>query len=210
MRLLLFSSIIFSTLLLCACNSKQNNPVVEDNKNQSIYADSSATSTKKPDSAKLIIPGKSIGLTRIYENADSVFQILGKPDSSDAAMGKMMASWYRNNHETHIFFSRNMGNADESSRVKQIRITSPYFITANGISVGSALDSINQYFPNAKNAASYISPKTKKEVIIYDDLKGGVAFEIDTQKKCIGINIHKPNEEAYETYIAFFSSFKKF
>jgi hypothetical protein len=87
-RLLIFSFLLCPVIFFSACNSNQNQKQDEDNTNQTTRTET--ISTTKPDSAKLIIPGKSIGLTKIYENADSVFMILGKPDSSDAAMGKMI------------------------------------------------------------------------------------------------------------------------
>ncbi|RYD78956.1 MAG: hypothetical protein EOP53_10375 [Sphingobacteriales bacterium] len=202
LRRLSFSLYIFLVLFLVSCDS-------ESGKNQNKTPHKTQNSAEKPiaikwSSAKMIIPGKSIGLTHLYESADSVFLLLGKPDSSDAAMGKMMASWYKNNHETHIFFGRKMGSEDETSRVKQIRITSSYFVTEKGVSVGSAIHQIQMEFPELKIAGSYISPQTHLQTTIYDDLQKGIAFETDAKNGCVGITVHKPNQQSYEIYNALY------
>lgn len=46
--------------------------------------------------AQMIVPGKSIGQTKLHENAKLVFKRLGQTESGDAAMGKFFATWYAN------------------------------------------------------------------------------------------------------------------
>ena len=41
-----------------------------------------------------IIPGKSVGLTKLEENTETLSE-LRKPDFSDAAMGKSWSTWIR-------------------------------------------------------------------------------------------------------------------
>ena len=161
--------------------------------------------------ARLIKPGKSIGLTSINEKAATVRKVLGDPAVEDAAMGKSMETWYskgNNNNETDIFFTTNMGGHDETSRVDHIRITSPYFLSAGRIGTGTGLASIQKHFLKLKKIAFYTSPKTKRQVTIYDDTKNGIAFEIDDLVKCIAITIHKPGEKALEIYNALFPDIK--
>ena len=62
----------------------------------------------KPITAKqLIIPGKSIGQTKVDESMETVFERFGRPDSSDAAMGSSLAVWYAGHdkagYKTSIF-----------------------------------------------------------------------------------------------------------
>jgi hypothetical protein len=162
---------------------------------------------------RLIIPGKSIGLTAINDKADSVFKKLGKPDEGDAAMGKSIQTWYSKSetdttkYSTTIYFTTNMGGPDEATRAKQIRVTSPFFMTAERIGVNSVLESVSHYFPLAIKTAVY-KDAAKKPVYIYDDTKAGIAFEINDQNKCVGITIHPENAKAFQTYIAFFDGIK--
>jgi hypothetical protein len=168
----------------------------------------------KPVAAnRLIIPGNSIGLTAINDKADSVFKDLGKADEGDAAMGKSIQTWYSKSgtdttkYSTAIYFTTNMGGPDEASRAKQIRITSPFFMTVERIGVNSVLDSVSHYFPLAIKTAVY-KDAAKNPVYIYEDKKSGIAFELNDQNKCVGITIHPENEKAFQTYLSFFDGIK--
>ena len=92
--------------------------------------------------SQLVVPGISVGQTAINEASENVHKRLGKPDGGDAAMGKSVSIWYANHdtssYLTQMFFTRNMGN-DETSRVKQIRVTSPWFKLNNNLFAGSPL-----------------------------------------------------------------------
>lgn len=152
--------------------------------------------------AQLIVPGQSIGLTRLDEPADSVTKRLGRPDAGDAAMGKSLSTWYAGHnpqgYRTGIFCSRQMG-ADETSRVQQIRITSPWFKTKEGLSVGADSTTISNYYTlkptqrfsdNGIRGTEYSSPT-------------GIAFELDQSGHCIGIIVRKPG--AGGSYLSFHS-----
>ncbi|MEP6711343.1 MAG: hypothetical protein ABJA37_02950 [Ferruginibacter sp.] len=166
--------------------------------------------------SRLLIPGKSIGLTTLNEKATLVNKRLGKADEGDAAMGKALLTWFSKpsanakdstKYSTTIYFVTNMGGPNEASRVKQIRITSPFFMTLNRIGVTSILDSVLHYFPSAKKTALY-NAADKTPVYIYDDVATGITFEINSKNKCVGITIHEPNQKAFETYIAFLNGLK--
>lgn len=159
---------------------------------------------KPVTAAQLIAPGKSIGQTKLLEDAKVVFKRLGKPDSGDAAMGKSLSTWYANHnpkgYQTQIFCSRKMGSADETiSRVIQIRITSPYFKTTNGIGVGSTLKQINASF-TSKKTSSY--QENKQTFFVYDSVKG-IAFEVSAGGKCVGIIVHLLKDYGGTTYLPF-------
>ena len=87
-----------------------------------------STIKKEVSPEQLILPGKAIGRTTLNEDATLIAKVLGPPDKGDAAMGKALSTWYANHdptgYQTSIFFERQMGG-DETSRAKQIRITSP-------------------------------------------------------------------------------------
>ena len=228
-----FLSISFTAFLFIACNagkektaSTTNNAITDSSKPNNINLPDSnqqliAVADTTPVSAsRLIIPGKSIGLTSINQKMEEAMKHLGPPASEDAAMGgKELDTWYSKPvvhgtdtviNETEIFFTSNMNEegSDQTTRVKHIRITSGFFATAGHISTGSGLDSVQKYFPGMKKIASYTSPKTKKTVQVYDENKAGIAFEIDDHNKCVGITVHKPGDQAYETYNSLFEEVK--
>lgn len=213
-------SFFFVAFLVACNNGKEKNTESKNSKtdtaatNSIAVADTSQKLNTVSDtmlivSNHLIVPGKSIGLTSIDQKADEAMKHLGPPAMQDAAMGKELATWYSIRgkdtvSEMNIFFVTNMGERDEAKRVNHIRITSSFFTTAMLVGTGSGMNTVRQNFPGIKKIASYTSPKTKNQVIIYDDNNSGIAFEIENGI-CTGITVHKSGEMAYETYNALFS-----
>jgi hypothetical protein len=149
----------------------------------------------KPITAKqLIIPGKSIGQTKVDESMETVFNRLGRPDSSDAAMGSSRAVWYENHNKISVFARPNYnGNNEVFQHVRKILVTSPYFRTAEGIGCGSTLSQIRKYY-TLKQGSSY--KENGKPIDVYNDVAKGISFEIDPAlDKCIAVLVHKPNDE---------------
>src|ERR1700744_3694334 len=103
-------SLIFALpFLLCACDQAPQSAV------HSALVDSlhNADTVVKPiTAARVIIPGKSVGPMAINGNADSVSAKMGKPDSSDAAMGASLVMWnvkYKNRtYKVIIYAHHNM------------------------------------------------------------------------------------------------------
>lgn len=201
-------------LLLAACNpqtktgsSKPADAVFTTQKSDSTSKGSVKTLEKDTVSAAaLIVPGKSIGKILLKEDSKKVYDMLGKPDSGDAAMGRSLSTWYadhdKNGYATQVFCTRNMGNPDElTSRVKQIRVTSPYFKTKEGIGAGSTFNEIDAVF-TVKKSVSY--PKKNPPYSIYDTGKG-IAFEIDQHKKCMAVIVYLPGDKGGITYLSFHS-----
>jgi hypothetical protein len=147
---------------------------------------------------QLIIPGKSIGQTKLDESMETVFNRFGRPDSSDAAMGSSLAVWYDNHnkagYKTSVFARHNYnGNNEVFQHVRKILVTSPYFRTAEGIGCGSTLSQISKYY-TLKQVNSY--KEKGKPIDVYSDVAKGIAFEIDPAlDKCIAVLVHKPNDE---------------
>ncbi len=143
--------------------------------------------------AALIVPGRSIGGTALGEPYEAVEARLGTPDASDAAMGKMMATWYAGHnpggHQTALFFTRNMGAADETSRVRQVRVTSPYFKTAGGLGVGAPLQAIEQQYA-LEPVAAYEENGTRYRTMGAD----GILFEIGPGDRCVGIIVARKGD----------------
>ena len=159
-------------------------------------------------SDKLIVPGKSIGQITLNESAATIIARLGKPDFSDAAMGKNVSVWYtdhsKNGYSTHMYFSTNMGNED-TSRVKTIRVSSPSFKTQNHLYAGVLI-------ADAKKLYKLDSLSTFKingsRCVLYDDAAAGIAFDIDRSGNIIGITVHEPGKSVINAYEAFFEELK--
>lgn len=166
-----------------------------------------------------ILPGVSIGCIKLGQTTDDVIKALGRPDSSDAAMGKSLMQWFSKptgkGLDTTVnsisgFSSSNMGSKDERRKISHIRITSPYYKTPEHIGYGSTLTFIKMQYPTLKKASASFSDKTTgKTVQIYDEVKQGIAFEINEATKCVGITVHMPGKKAWETYFAAYGDLKK-
>ncbi len=161
------------------------------------------TSAAKSDEAKsvpadqLITPGESIGHIKLGEPADSVVAVLGKPDSSDAAMGSALMTWFAKHdpqgYRTTIFAHRNMGSADEeASRTKRVLVTSPFFKTKEGLATGASLDKLSETY-DLKRVNSLKA--MQKDILVFDDVKNGITFDIDSSsRKCVAITVHVPGD----------------
>lgn len=157
-----------------------------------------------------ITPGKSIGLVKLGDPADQLVSKLGKPDLSDAAMGKAWLTWFNkkrdehnNRNEFNIYLTYSDTNMSART-VRQIRTTSPEHFTVNDIRVYSGLPKILESFPSMKFQSRHIERSNGKRVInIYDDIVQGIAVEIvdaGNEKICIGIIVHPPGETVTDIY----------
>jgi hypothetical protein len=168
--------------------------------------DSADTTAQTADTAKakasvtnkLITPGRSIGDIVLSEDVANVSQLLGRPDSSDAAMGSSLMVWYAGHktdgYRTSVFAHRKMGDKDEIiSRIQKILVNSPEYKTAEGIGVGSTADEIKKSY-NLKPTSDYQNKNGKVQV--YTDLDKGISFEIDTTGKCVGVVVHQLHDTA--------------
>ncbi len=187
---------------LTACNQSTTQT---KNAADTVFSSVISAEEKQVSAAALIVPGKSIGHITLRENADSVYKALGKPDSGDAAMGKSLSTWYANHnpkgYQTQIFCSRYMGSPDENtSRVKQIRVTSPFFKTKEGIGTGTVLAQVQVKFKVIKTA----SFKNKKPPYAIFDNRKGIAFEV-SGGKCTAVIIYLPGDRGGITYLSFHS-----
>lgn len=160
------------------------------------------------DRKQLIIPGKSIGLTQLGQNAETLSS-LGKPDFSDAAMGKAWATWYSKDgqkKELNIYTTYKDSEMKEKV-IRQIRITSPEFKTSDKIATGKSLNDIQKSFPKVKLVGEYNA--NGKTVQLYDDTDSGIAFEIENDL-CIGITIHETGKKVNDEYITLHPDMERF
>ncbi|WP_345953906.1 hypothetical protein [Mucilaginibacter sp. PAMB04168] len=201
MRYLLYTS----ALLMMACKPSSDSSQAQNQPFDSVkHVD---TESVKPVPAdRLIVPGKSVGRTVLNDNGAEVVKRLGRPDAGDAAMGKAVSIWYANHdstaHQTMIYTARQMGTSDETARVKQIRITSPWFTTADSVRTGVPLQQIKQHYELTK--AAYYT-KGKKQFTLYTTTRG-ITFEIDSYSNCSAIIIGEPQDKTGSLYLPFYEN----
>jgi hypothetical protein len=173
-------------------------------KNTQISPNPKDTLKKKviASAANAIVPGVSIGKTKLNEPAGQLLNRLGKPDYQDAAMGTAYMIWHANHqpegYETNVVLQHNYGVKDEGTlRIKQIRVTSPAFKLTNGIAAGASFQSINAAYQLEKGSVLHDKSGTYQ---LYDDLAKGVAFEFDNHKRCTAIIVHLPHDKAAKNF----------
>ena len=149
-----------------------------------------------------IVPGQSAGQIRLGETIANVRHKLGKAETGDGALDHFWDTWFANSNkktgDTLEIYSVRTPSGDEIL-VNQIRLTSPWFATANGILPRSSLALIRRRFPLA-TALAYYQAKSDR-IDVYDDVKSGISFEVSHKtKKCIAITIHKKNKKVTDIY----------
>ena len=207
------NSFFIVLLLAVACNNVTSN---DEQQNASNQPDSSAVVSEiissDIDTAKLIIPGVSIGSVKIDEDAALLEGQLGKPDSSDAAMGKAWLFWFGKKDEQNFateldIFTSYKDTSMNGKSVKLVRTTSSFFFTEKGIKVSSSLTNVQQQFA-LKRIGSYMA-KDGNSVVLYDDESNGIAFEFNNDSQtCAGIIIHQKNIPVLNTYLTFHPDMK--
>ena len=161
----------------------------------------------QPNDAWLIEPGKSIGKIYLGEQQAAVFHQLGDPSpdlahEGDAAMGHFWNAWkgkFRRQLDVYTVRGVNDSAAHPEQFVRQVRVESPSFHTADGIKVGSPNASIHRKFSEMK--------LTKPTLRLLDCIHDGIAFELkkDTHRqwRCSAIIIHPKNRSVLDEYSRF-------
>lgn len=177
--------ILLVAMAACQSNEQPKQEAVAD----TVVA---APAAPAPDSSYLVLPGVAIGHTKINENMEDVIRLLGKPDDGDAAMQKAVAIYYKDDYATSILSARDTGD-NPVARVKQIRVTSPAFKTADDLHVGAVLKT-----GDLKKVTTY---KTKNVVYTVWDRGDGLAFEADSTGKCVAVLVYAPEEPYQGAYL---------
>jgi hypothetical protein len=141
-----------------------------------------------------IVPGKQAGSLRIQSYPQGL--PLTNPDYSDGAMGQYTDMWVSKERDKAgwptntvvVRFTSNgfLANAGPGETVTYVRITSPGFRDAHGLSTGSTLASIQRVYRHLK-------PEDGKPGVLADDALGigfdfGVAHP-SASSRCIAISI---------------------
>jgi hypothetical protein len=224
--------IFFASLIFIECNNNtstdatstdtihdtvfQKQDTAGVNNDTTIVNNNTTANSPATESNAVLIAGESVGKISLGTDASTLQSILGKPDMSDAAMGKAWTSWYgkkRDEHNNKTELNVYTAYKDTSMReqtVQQIRTTSSFFVTADSIHVYSSLDDIKNKYA-VKKAAQYKS-SDGRAITLYDDKKDGIAFEIapaNTQNICTGIIIHPKNKSVNDIYIMLHPDMKR-
>lgn len=197
-----FCCLITALFTGCSNNEQEHNNELQEDKEiaSNTVRDSLMDSPENVDADFVLLPGIAAGKVKIDESTTEVFEGLGKPDSSDAAMQKMVAFWFDEKngtrHSTAIFAARN--TEDQSpAKVQQIRVTSPAFKTKEGHGVNSTLTDIKK----AYDVEEIRFPLTPKQAIYMWIDKEGIAFEIGEDQRCIAVIIYQKGNDPSSTYL---------
>jgi hypothetical protein len=194
--------ILIALPLWCACNQSPNGAASTVHSPLVDSLHKADTVVKPITQARVIIPGKSVGPISINGNADSLSSSMGKPDSSDAAMGASMMIWNvkykKGTYKTIIYAHRNMGAKDENvSHIKAIFVSSPFYKTTDYSGTGSDLRDVRKFF---KLKAHAIPGYTAKQLALYNDYNAGISFEADSNGHCHGVLVYAKGDSSV-TYI---------
>jgi hypothetical protein len=223
MKIIILAIII--VFLNIACQNTANNTNA-DIATQTDSAVASGSDQPKKDSVSkdengslndLIIPGKQIGKTQIGDDPEILVKNLGKPDSSDAAMGKAWLFWNgkrdeHNNKNLLAVYTTYKDNTMKEKIVKLIYSTSSFFKTSNGVGVYSDLDEIKKQFPGLQQVTQFKERNSERMIYIYADKNQGIAFETAEardQQICIAVTVYIPNENLLDLYIPLHSEIQK-
>lgn len=214
-------AIVMAALLGEGCGDRVKAPATSDSTTttapaESVRAGRSPTGTNAPprdERISTIVPGESLGPIRIGERLDSVARIFGRADSSHAAMGHVWE--FRTFSDTSGGFAARPYELDvygvrdttENLVVKQVRVTSPRYRTASGISTESTLADIRKAYPGIRVVETTHAPGHDDAIDVYDLKTEGIAFEVQrgtgdpVSASCVAIIVHPHGSGVNEEYL---------
>jgi len=163
------------------------------------------------DQRFLVVAGHSVGEITIGADMEQVTQKLGKADAGDAAMGKAWGIWYGNDSTSGqrneiAVYSAYRDTSMRVKEVKQIRVTSDKFKTADGFSIGNTLSALQSKFPDLKKVNRYLNAQ-KDTVLVYDSKKWGISFEF-LREKSVALTVHTEQIPVNATYFTLHPEWK--
>ncbi|MFC1224024.1 hypothetical protein ACFE6N_09460 [Pedobacter sp. BG31] len=190
-----------------ACQSERK---TDENKPDSLTGTTSV-SGQAVDERFLVVAGHSIGEISLGEDMQQVSAKLGRPDFSDAAMGKAWGIWYSSDSTANgknevAIYSSYRDTSMQVKDVKQIRITSNEFKTRDGLATGVSLEATKLKIPGINKLYVYLNEK-KDTVVVYDAKKEGIGFEF-LNGKSIALTVHPANIALNQTYLTLHPEWK--
>jgi hypothetical protein len=164
-----------------------------------------------------VTPGTSIGKLQLKMELDRspAFELLGKADSSDAAMCKSWSMWYWKDsagiQKEFDLYAVCDPDVDMKKTIQVLRIQGADFMTRRGSSKLSSLAELKAQYPEISRLGEFSNPEGAS-ITLWDDIKAGIAFELpypDTGKNISAVMIHQPGKKITETYLPFYQVTRK-
>ncbi|UYQ91248.1 hypothetical protein MKQ68_14230 [Chitinophaga horti] len=188
--------LLLPATLFAGCQQRENSA------REMSEPDTLVVSRPQATAESLIVPGQSAGQLHINGDAAKATRLLGKPDSTDAGMGKLLAVWFSQHHRgddlTAVYAERNMG-VDETARIRMIRVTSPAYATAEGIHTGKSIADVRQHYQLTAEA-TFTHFDYRYTVFGTNE---GIAFEINSDSLLTGIIVRDTGRLAKKGYLPF-------
>ena len=186
-------------------------------------ANAQSDTLKQPDAAgeqaparpqdDLMVPGEKLGKLSLNTDVEMITAILGKPDSSDAAMGKAWLTWFGRQETAPVselnVYTTYKDRSLTTKTVQLIRTTSPQFRTGDGIGVQSLLTAIGKSFSTLHYVASYKNNRSGKSMSLYEAVGQGIGFEIsqeDNKQQCTAVMIFDKGSNLLQSYQTFLNA----
>ena len=195
----------FSIILLFGCKENPKELDGADLNDEPSSEMSIQTKTSKVEYGNQIIPGERLGTIILNENATSVLDSLGKPDSADAAMGKAVSTWHEDSDNLLSIYTTTQMGIEDFSRIKAIRTLSSAFKTDQDLGVNSTVSEIEKHFRLNKIG---LFPFDKKSYALYST-EEGIGFEIGEDQKCHGVVLTEKGTSPDQLYLTFYPDLKK-
>jgi len=132
---------------------------------------------------------------------------LGSADAGDAAMGKAWGIWYDQKKDEIAIYSSYADSTAVKKDIKQIRVTSSSFVTAQHLRTGGKLVDFEKDFTDAKRLATYFDSKTKDSILIFDSRENGIGVEV-VNNLIRAITVHPKGTAVNETYLSLHPEWK--
>lgn len=151
-----------------------------------------------PATARLIVPGHSIGQLHVGSDGNAQLRKMPNAQDSDAGMSQNRLVWVSGKSRNTLFVHTVSNGALDVKplsgvTITEINATSPYFRTASGISTGATFSQVKRAFPHVRRSTAISTGRS----VIYDDARQGIAFEFaraSNSARCVAITVYRPGK----------------
>ncbi len=139
-----------------------------------------------------IYTGERITELALNKSFDEALKIMGKTSTVDTSKKIASLLWNGQKRDASQYYTIALLNnsTKDQKKIKQIGTNSPMFKTPTQISCGSTLAYIKTQYPALKKANETYLDNEERTISIYDEVKEGIAFEINENGKCVLVSVH--------------------
>jgi hypothetical protein len=150
---------------------------------------------------RLIVPGRGVGKLRLGPDGVANLQRLRRSDFGDVGMSQTRQVWVSKSkrHDTLYLHTVSNGALDvhpiRGVTIDRVRVSSPWFHTRGGLSVGSTLAQARRRYPDLRREPQR---DVTGATVLYDVPRKGIAFEFRQAAPtahCIGITVYTPGNK---------------